>query len=266
MNTNSKQEELRLAVIELIELEGTLERTLRSRAAEAGVSNSVNEALRRWAVVAGEHRTALDAYLSSTGGAGTAIGTTAVFGQQGTSPAAALAEVYGALNAAAFRYGVLTTMAFRLYDLPLRELAPKHLREYAAAAHAINHLVPATVAEELRGSGLECQCICPMCTFGACGCVAVSTRLINAAWRETVPSEGAGLLLQPPRTGSDLAHAGVHGGELLVAVDDRPISDFTEVQAAIRDHAQGEDVRLRLQRANDEADEIRVTRSGVPPK
>ena len=273
MTTNSKQETLRRSVVELIELEGTLERTVGAWAAEARTTAQVGEALWRFAGMAGEHRTALDAYLTSTGGtaggrAGPAAGSAAVPGRQGEpGTSAALTEAYGMLNGAAFRYGVLTTMAFRLYEPPLRELAPKHLRDYAEAAQAINQLIPPTVAGELRGWGLECQCTCPMCSFGACGCVAASTRQINAAWRETAPAaEGApGLLLQPPRPDSDLARTGLRGGELLLALDDRPIRDFTDVQAAIREHAQGDDVRLRLQRGGEEPAEVRVSRVGASP-
>jgi len=276
MSTISKQEALRRAVVELIELEGTLELTLRARAAEAGGVAVVGEALRRVAGVAAEHLIALEAYLASLddgagGRAGTAAASAAVPGRQGGArTTAALAEAYGLLNQAAFRYAVLTTMAFRLYELPLRELAPKHLRDYAEAAQAINQLIPPTVAAELRERGLKCQCICPLCSLGACGCVFASTWSINARWRETAPpAEGApGLLLQPPRPRSDLALAGFRGGEVLLAVEDRPIREFRDipdVQAAIRDHAPGEDLRLRVQRGDEEPTEVRVSRGGVSP-
>jgi hypothetical protein len=42
-------------------------------------------------------------------------------------------------------------MALDLYDLPLRTLAPQHLRTYAEAALAISQLIPHVVASELRG-------------------------------------------------------------------------------------------------------------------
>jgi hypothetical protein len=264
-------------VVELIELEGTLERTLRERAAEADEAAEAREALRRFASVAGEHRTALDRYLATLddgvagGRADQAVDSASVPGRQGDpGPSAALAEAYGGLNEAAFRYGVLTTMAFRLYELPLRELAPKHLRDYAEAAQVINQLIPPTVAAELRERGLECQCLCPLCSLGACGCVFASTWVINARWRETAPpAEGSpGLLLQPPRPDSDLARAGFRGGEVLLAVEDRPILDLpriADVQAAIRDHAPGEDLRLRVQRGGEEPADVRVRRGGALP-
>jgi hypothetical protein len=91
--------------------------------------------------------------------------------------------------------------------------APAGLRR----VQMINQLIPITAAAELREQNLECRCTCPMCTFGACGCVAVSTRLINVAWRETAPpaEEPPGMLQQPPRPETDLARTGVPGGELL---------------------------------------------------
>lgn len=266
MIANSKQEALRRAVVDLVELEEKLERTLGVLAAEARGQSQVGDALRRVAGAASDHRTALAAYVASSGSRASELedktSSPSAPGHQGdwdASPGAALAKAYCALTDAAARYSVLTTMAFRLYELPLRELAPKHLRDYAEAAQAISQLIAPTVAAELREQGLECQCICPMCSFGACGCVAVSTRQINVAWRETAPpAEVPGMLLQPPRPDIALARAGFLGGELLLQVDDRPIRDFVDVQAAIREHAAGEDVRLRVQRMGEEPTEVRV--------
>ena len=48
-------------------------------------------------------------------------------------------------------------------------------------------------------------------------------------------------------------------------MDDQPIRDFTEVQAAIRDHAHGQDVRLRVKRADEEPAEVRVSRGDASP-
>ena len=75
-----------------------------------------------------------------------------------------------------------------------------------------------------------------------------------------------GLLLQPPRPDSDLARAGLRGGELLLAVDDRPIRDNSDVQAVLREHTPGEDVRLRVQRPGEEPTEVRVRQAGDSPR
>jgi S1-C subfamily serine protease len=73
------------------------------------------------------------------------------------------------------------------------------------------------------------------------------------------------MLLQTPRPETDLAGAGISGGELVLAVDDREIRDFTDVQAAIRDHPRDEDVRLLLQRADEEPVEVHVPRNSASP-
>jgi len=142
------------------------------------------------------------------------------------------------------------------------------LRDYTEAVQAINQLIPPTVTAELRERGLDCQCTCPLCSLGACGCVFASTRFINTRWRVTAPpAEGApGLVLQPPRQDSDLARAGFRGGELLLAVEDRPIREFRDipdVQAAIRGHAPGEDLRVRVQRGGEEPTDLRVRRGAA---
>jgi hypothetical protein len=264
MTINSPHEVVRQSVVDLIQREQRLERTLHGHAAGVG-SGELSELLGRFAALARDHRTALEGYLTGTGVVNSTDDTAGpeARAEPGASAMAALAETYRALNEAAFGYEALTTMAFRLFALALREMGPKHLRDYAEAAQAITQLIPAAVAAELRERGFECQCTCPMCTFGACGCVAVSTAQINTAWRETAPPEAApGLLLQPPRPDSDLARAGVRGGELLIAVDDRPVRNFVEVQTAIREHTPGEEVLLRLQRDGEEPAAVRVSRRG----
>jgi hypothetical protein len=223
--------------------------------------------------VASQHRAALSTYLASTDGEGLEpraplAGTAATTGRAADhSTVTTLRAAYTAINDAAIRYAELTTMAFRLYEPPLRELAPKHLRDYAEAAQQINQLIAPAVAAELRGQGLECQCVCPMCTLGACGCVAISTRNVNAAWRETAPPADSppGLLLQPPRPDCEVARAGLRGGEQLLAIDDRPIGVFTEVQAAIREHPAGEDLRFRVQRGAAEPEEVHVRPAAGTP-
>ena len=51
-------------------------------------------------------------------------------------------------------------------------------------------------------------------------------------------------------------------------MDDRLIREFRDlidVQAAIRDHTPGEDLRLRVQRAGEEPAEVRVSRAAPRP-
>jgi membrane-associated protease RseP (regulator of RpoE activity) len=167
---------------------------------------------------------------------------------------------YAAFNYAAVSYAVLFEMALRLYEPPLRELAPKHLRAYAEAAQTINQLIAGVAAGELAQAGLECHCICPMCGIGACGCVSLGTARINAAWRDTAPDgePQPGFPLQPPRAGSPLAGAGVQGGDRLLEVDGQEVHSVGEIQAAIREHAIGEELQLLVQRGSEAPREIRV--------
>lgn len=150
-------------------------------------------------------------------------------------------------------------MGFRLYDPHLREIALRHLRAYAEATQQINQLIASVVAWELEQQGLECRCICPMCSVGACGCVAAGAYYVNEAWHQTTPSsEGTerGFLLMPPRAGSPLAVAGVQGGERLLEVDDQSVETIAEIQTAIRKHPLGDNVRVLVQRGSDAPREI----------
>ena len=151
-------------------------------------------------------------------------------------------------------------MALRLYEPALRELAPKHLRAYAEAAQTINQLIAGMAAAELAEAGLECHCICPMCGIGACGCVSLGTATVNRAWRDTAPDgeRPPGFPLQPPKRDSQLALAGVQGGDRLVQVDGQRVQAIAEIQAAIRKHALGDELRLVVQRGSDAPREIRV--------
>jgi hypothetical protein len=172
-----------------------------------------------------------------------------------------LRDDYTVFNYAAIGYSTLCEMGLRLYDPPLREMAWRHLRAYAEAAQQINQLIASVVAWELEQQGLECRCICPMCSMGACGCVAAGTYYINEAWRETTPSIGEaerGFLLLPPRAGSPLAVAGVRGGERLLEVDDQPVATIAEIQTAIRKHQLGEEVGVLVQRGSESPRAIRA--------
>jgi membrane-associated protease RseP (regulator of RpoE activity) len=126
-----------------------------------------------------------------------------------------------------------------------------HLKAHADAALSTARLLPGVVAWQLVQEGLHCACICPMCGLGACGCVAYATETLIAAWRDAAPieSEPPGFVLQTPKPGSELAQAGVQGGELLLAVDGQQVRGFEEVQAAIRKHALGDVVSFLPRRA-----------------
>ena len=220
--------------------------------------------VRHFREIARSQREALEAYLERPGDetvepTGTAV--SALFGAsageadgvQTPTVSDVLRADYTAFNFAAISYATLCEMGLRLYDPPLREIALRHLRAYAEATQQIDQLIASVVAWELEQQGLECRCICPMCSMGACGCVVAGTYDVNEAWRETMPSGEAerGFLLLPQRAGSPLALAGVRGGDRLLEVGDRPVEAIADIQGAIRKHALGEEVRVVVQHGSE---------------
>jgi len=167
---------------------------------------------------------------------------------------------FAAFSYAALGYAALFEMSLRLYVPALREIAPQHLQDYAQAARAVNHVIASVVAWELLQDDLTCSCICPMCTLGACGCVYACTNTIDEVWQEAALAADSppGFLLQAPRPGSQLLLAGVQGGDRLLEVDGQPVQKPMDGLAAIRRHAIGEEVRLRIMDSSGEGRDIIV--------
>jgi hypothetical protein len=165
-----------------------------------------------------------------------------------------------AFHQASIGYAAMFEVALKLYEPPLRELAPRHLHDHAEAAASINQLIAGAVARELAEVGLECRCICPMCSIGACGCVSFATETLTASWRETLSArdETPGFPLQAPKPDSQLALAGVLGGDRLLRVDDQPVRSVGDIQAAIRRHPLGGELRLSVKQEPSEPRELRV--------
>jgi hypothetical protein len=256
-------------VAELVAIESDLEDalSLQREAVQAHVEAAAM--VQRLHEIATNQRAALEAHLQRLGGDAAEPTRTVVAtlfnasagegdGVRPRTVSDVLRDDYTAFNYATISYAALCEMAFRLYDPPLREIAPRHLRAYAQAAQEINQLIAGVVAWEQQE--LECRCICPMCGMGACGCVAVGTRAVNAAWRETTPSGEApqGFLLLPPRAGSPLALAGVQGGERLLEVDGEPVQSVVDIQTAIRKHPLGEEMRVLVQHGSEAPREVRA--------
>jgi hypothetical protein len=265
------EEMLHRYVAELVAIESDLEDALGQQRETLEAHVEAAATVQRLHVITRGHRAALETHLQRLGGdaaeptktlVATLLGANAHEGD-GAGPrrvSDVLRDDYTVFNYAAIIYAVLCEMAFRLYDPPLRQIAPRHLRAYAQAVQEINQLIAGVVAWELQQQGLECRCICPMCGMGACGCVAVGTRAVNEAWRETTPVREApqGFLLLPPRAGSPLAHAGVQGGERLLEVDEEPVQSVADIQTAIRKHPLGEEVRVLVQHGSEAPREARA--------
>ncbi len=181
-----------------------------------------------------------------------------------------LAAYCAAFTFAANEYSVLIALGLHLYDYDpaLREIARKHLSTYAKAVRLLTHLLPGAIVEELDRQGLTCRCICPMCSIGACGCTAAGTFWTDEAWNDAQPQLGIqpGLELSPPRQGSQLALAGVRGGDRLLGVDGQSINTFRDVQKGIRQHQVGEELLFRVGRGSEPPRDIQVRHvSDYPP-
>ena len=250
-----EQETLR-RVMELLALESDLEAALGPQAKAMHAYPEAAAAVERFHAMTKGHRDALRSYLESRGEAADPTPSMVrVFVGDGPHPQVVsdiLRNDYTAFTYAAISYAMLVELALRLYDPALRQLAPTHLNGYAEAAQTINQLIISTVADELAAVGLECRCVCPMCSMGACGCVSLGNATLSAAWREAAPAGEAapGFPLQPPRSGSPLALAEVRGGDRLLEVDGERVDSIGEIQAAIRKHPIGDDVHLLLQRGS----------------
>jgi hypothetical protein len=263
---------LRRHVAEMVVLEGCIEGALEHQWEKVLAHPETAAVVRQGHEMASSQREALEEHLERLGGDSTeptGAALAPLFGAIGVADgvrctqtlSGVLRDDYTAFNYAALSYAALCEMGLRLYDPPLREMAWRHLRAYAEAAQQINQLIASVVAWELEQQGLECRCICPMCSMGACGCVAAGTYYINEAWRETTPSIGEverGFLLLPPRAGSPLAVAGVQGGERLLEVDDQPVATISEIQTAIRKHPLGEEVGVLVQHGSESPRAIRA--------
>ena len=264
------QETLR-RVMELLALESDLEAAVGAQRQALHAYPDAAGAVERFHAMITEHRDALRSYLDSqVEGADPTASMIRVFVGDGAQPQVVsdiLRDDYTAFTYAAISYAMLVELALRLFDPALRELAPKHLNGYAEAAQTINHLIISTIADELAAVGLECRCVCPMCSIGACGCVSLGNAILSAAWRETPPTDEAvsGFPLQPPRSGSPLALAGVQRGDRLLEVDGQRVDSIGEIQAAIRKHPIGDDVHLLLQRGSTSTREIQVKHVGDYP-
>ncbi len=265
------EQTLRRYVAEMVALESDIEGVLDHQREKVQAPPEAAAAVRRFHEIASSHREALEAHLERLGVDTAEPSETTVAALFDASAGEAdglrtptvsnvLRDDYTAFNYAAISYAALCEMGFRLYDPPLREIAELHLRAYAEATQQINQLIVSVVAWELQQQGLECGCICPMCSMGACGCVAAGTWTVNEAWRERAPGGESprGFPLLPPRAGSSLALADVQGGDRLLEVDDQPVQSIADIQTAIRKHPLGEELRVLVQRGSEAPQEIRA--------
>lgn len=270
MTVDPRLQVIRRTVAELAAFEGELAGRLeRAQQLSSGHPDAL-AAIQRLRPMVQTHRNQLATYLKDSGGAGPSGETTSP--QSTSREATALSEVLRdlclAFHYCALSYGMLFEVALRLYEPRLREIAPEHLKAHTGAALSTARLLPGVVAWQLAQDGFNCACTCPMCGLGACGCVAWGTETLIDAWRDAAPaeSEPPGFVLLPPKPESELARAGVQGGDLVLAVDGQQVCGRAEVQAALRKRTLGDEVRFLIQRSPESPRELIVRHVGDYPK
>jgi DNA-binding transcriptional ArsR family regulator len=179
----------------------------------------------------------------------------------------AVQAAYGAVGEAAGAAASLFATGRLMFEGAACDLAVDRMKTYAQVTKALNALLPQVVGWELREEGLACHCICPMCGLGACGCIWASLHNIDLAWGGAglaEPDEHGIPLRSPPRPGSQLAAAGVHQWDRVVAVDDQAVRAPAELQTTLRRHAIGEEVRLRIEHNSDSREVVVRHTSDLP--
>jgi hypothetical protein len=258
---DARREWLDRRVAELIHVETEIENAF-THAPELPTRPEITSPLSTYVGLPIEHRDGLVGYLGTRyvgqHGAVVPVATSVAAGRrsgtEGGGWAVVVPDLYATFAYAAVSYAGLYEAALRLYDEELREIAPRYQDDYAGAMRMLADLLAPTVAEELSIRGLECQCGCPMCSLGVCGCVelgrAAATRTLHTPEDETHAENG--FLIQTPRRGSQIAEAGVRAGDRLVAIDRERVGTVREIQAAIRKRRIGETMQLLIVRENDQ--------------
>src|SRR5512147_134007 len=223
MTDNLRQQIMRRVTSELLAFEAKLVSWLEQEREAVQPHPEARAFIERFIPIVGVQRDELAAYLESTGVEESGVSGFTFDSAIGVSET--LRRVSDAFNHGAISYVVLREMSLKLYEPTLREIAPKHLKAYVDGGAEVSRLLPAVVAWELAQDGLHCSCICPMCGLGVCGCVAVGAQTLANAWHEVIDPQAAqaGFLLQPPKPESELARAGLQGGERLLAVDGQEV-------------------------------------------
>lgn len=178
----------------------------------------------------------------------------------------ALQTVYTIFNQALIGYSVLHPLATRFLDSPFiadegtsYHLTRQHTQNYIQAIQQISRLLHDLVLWELDREGLECQCICPSCGVGICLCAMAGSSFLSQAWVEAGPiADDEGIYVQLPKQNSAATKAGLHSGDVILAVGGQEIESYDDLQSAVRNTESGEEIRLTVRRGSDELKEVAV--------
>ena len=275
MSTPHSGDRLQLRVADMVILETQVENLLSQTLSEVREHVQAEEAVGRFQSMVRDQLKALRARLDAIGGREHDLGgidapAVLVRASTGGSPdegaqsvSSALHAIHTTFNHAAFGYGMLHATAHRFFDAETGDLAEAHLRGYTGAAQEVNQLIADVVVWELTREGLDCRCSCPSCDLGVCVCAPHGTATLVQAWQETAPAAAeGGITVRPPRTDSAAANSGLREGDVIVAVDGQAIQSVPQLQAAIREHEPGHEMKIQTRRGQGDPLEITVRRPG----
>jgi DNA-binding CsgD family transcriptional regulator len=174
------------------------------------------------------------------------------------SASSALQCAYAMLQEAVIRYTALQSMATRARDSWVMadegtsaHIGRQHTQDYVKAAGWILALVHEAVLLELDNEHAACRCTCPACGIGVCACAVSARGALAEAWMAAGHGLTAehGVVLPRPRPGSAAAAAGLHKGDLIVAIDGQRIDSTALLARLIRDHQAGDMMAFTVRRA-----------------
>ena len=255
---------------QMVALEASIEKTLAQLSKRASNHPDVAALVRRFHEMSGAQRQTLNARLQAIAG-NIAIPDGAVVefegGGSGYPVSTALRHAFSILNQGIFGYAMLRTIALRFRDSHIAgegntgDIAKQHTANYIGAVHKINQMLPDVVLWEMDREGSSCLCTCPCCGLGVCLCAVNARTTLSDAWAEVGPiADEAEVFLHPPRSDSAAANAGLHHGDVIVAVDGQELQSYSTLQSAVRGHQSGEAIELRVRRVSGELEEITVVR------
>ena len=262
---------LQTQLVDMIALETAIEKKFEELIPEVSVHAGVTALLTGFQTLTRAHRQALETRLQTiTGTIPLLKGTTGVLpldrlSQEAVYPVStALQIIYTMFNQAVIGYSVLHVLSTRFLDSLLvadegtsYHLTRQHMQNYIQAIQQISRLLHDVMIWELDQGGLECQCTCPSCGVGICLCAMAGRSFLRDTWIEAGPIvDDKGVYIQLPKKNSAAAKAGLHRGDVILAIGGQEIKLYGELQSAVRNAKPGEEVQLTVRRDSDVLEEV----------
>lgn len=256
---------LRTALIELMDVESTIQTTLSDLRRLVEPHPAASARVADIEVLARGHVDAIRARLSSAGDVAVPLNPTSARSDRDWLSdlhpvSSSLRIAYALLHEAIIGYSMIQPIASRFRDSwaaakegTTAHLARQHTQDYVAAAGWIMEMIHDVVIWELDEGGLECRCTCPSCSIGVCLGPASARSIVAQAQSAALPAEvRSGIYVHPPRAGSAAAEAGLRRGDLILAVNGTRIDSLSRLQTEVRNCEPGHQMKFRVQRVAEE--------------